>query len=656
MLDLTPDTVLGAGGLLSRVMPHYEPRPGQLAMAQAVLDAITDDGILLCEAATGTGKTLAYLVPALLSGRRVVIATGTRTLQDQIMEHDLPLLERAFGQPLPVACMKGLSNYLCLRRYHELSPQSPSLPEASRHQLGLVDAWLDGTESGDRAELSELPEDSALWSQLQSGSEIRIGPRCVHHAACFVTQMRQQAVKAQVVVVNHHLFFADLALRGPHGAAAIPDYDAVIFDEAHMVEDVATDFFGVALSSTRLSTLARDARRALSAAGLAAGLEPLVARLERAAEAFFTAVPRSAAEGGARMPLPPGAFEGRLREPGFALDDALEGLGAGCDNRAGDSEAVAQIGRRVAQIRKDLARLSEPVRGDKGATPVAWTMARGHGASVGASPIEVGAILREELFERGLGVVLTSATLRAEGRFDYLRSRLGIEAEHGAVEQVSESPFDYERQAALYLPPLPDPRAQGYLARAAAEIEALCTLTGGGALILCTSLRVMNELERRLQPRLGLPVYAQGQAPNAKLLARFRKQGDAVLLATASFFQGVDVPGRALRLLVIDKLPFDVPTDPLVAARCRAVEQAGGRAFKDYLLPSAALTLKQAFGRLIRGRDDRGVVAILDSRLSSKGYGKVLLRSLPPALRCRTMPELEAFWRSQPQADASIHD
>jgi len=643
-LDVT--AVLGPGGLLASQLSGYEHRSGQLEMAQRVTRALERDDTLVVEAGTGTGKTLAYLVPALLSGKKVVISTGTKTLQDQIMNHDLPLLERVLGQSLQVACMKGLSNYVCRRRHAETvrSPEA-TRPPLSRH-LTIVDDWLDHTDIADRAELDLLPSSAPVWAEITSGADTRIGPKCEHYDRCYVTRMRRRADDAQLLIVNHHLFFADLAMRGDHGGGVIPEYDAVVFDEAHLVEDVATDFFGVSVSTNRLQVLSRDASRTLAAAGLSGELGNLISQLDMRAAGFFAALPRVASEGG-RVPLSSELFDERLREPMFGLDNALDALASFCKGRVDRSEAVAQLGRRADQVRDDVATISDGGAGGQ----VTWTLARGRSVSIGASPVQVGELLRERLFMRGLGIVLTSATLSASGNFDFLRSRLGIDFE--VDETIVPSPFEYPNQAALYLPAdMPDPRSADYPQYAADEVARLCALTGGGAFVLCTSLRMMRELSDRLRPRLGRPVYVQGEAPNAALLTRFREDGDAVLFATMGFWQGVDVPGRALRLVIIDKLPFDVPTDPLVSARCDALKQAGQQPFMKYLVPSAALSLKQGFGRLIRGRSDRGIVAMMDARLTSKGYGRVFLRSLPPARRCRTMAELAEFWSEEHRVEA----
>jgi ATP-dependent DNA helicase DinG len=639
------DAVLGPRGLLARGMPGYEHRGVQLEMARAVERALLKDELLLAEAGTGTGKTLAYLLPAILSGRKVVISTGTKTLQDQIVQHDLPLLERQLGFLPKVACMKGLNNYLCLRRYEEFRHSAESFGARAQNHQPVLEAISEQSNTGDRAEL-ELGDDAAIWSEVHSGTDTRIGPKCQHYDECFVTRMRAEADQAQLVIVNHHLYFADLALRGSGPAGAIPEHEAVIFDEAHLIEDIATDFFGVSVSTTRLQVLLRDAGRALSKAGLGRESLRLLPQAEASGVEFFASLPRASGPESGRLPLLPEVFASRLRDPMFALDNALDALASFCKRRADASEAVVQVARRADQLRDDIAAIADGGGGGK----VCYTQVRGRSVSLCASPVDVAEILRDRLFYRGSAVVLTSATLAADGNFEFLRSRLGID--YHAQELLLASPFDYPEQAAVYVPErMPDPREPAYVAQAEREIGQLVALTDGGAFVLCTSLRMMRALCERLRPTLDRTVLMQGEAPNPALLERFRKDGRAVLFATASFWQGVDVPGHALRLVIIDKLPFDVPSDPLIAARCDRLKQQGEQPFMKYLVPSAALTLKQGFGRLIRARSDRGIVAILDSRLVRKSYGRVLLRSLPPATRCRTLADVAQFWRSRGRAE-----
>lgn len=620
--------------------PGYENRPSQLAMADAVERALEQDRVLIVEAGTGTGKTLAYLVPALESGRKVVISTGTRALQDQIMANDVPLLEKRLGRKLRVACMKGLSNYLCLRRFEEWRLSPESVEGVAGKQLPLLEEWRRTTSSGDRAELQHVPEDAAIWAHVTSGSDTRIGTGCRYYEECFVTRMRREAEAAELVVVNHHLFFADLATRGAHGGSVLPDYEAVIFDEAHQIEDAVTSFFGTSVSTARIDRLLRDAERALVQGERDLGAIEQARRLTSAAsvrsQTFFSMLPFGA--DATRVELARGAIAGAVETAFFALDDALAALAAHAELRATRHEAIASVAKRTSTLREDLATISEGSRGKR----VAWAQRSGRTASIGASPIDVADLLRTHLFERTPAVVLTSATLSTAGNFDYLRERLGIGE---ADTLLLASPFDYPSQAALYLAgKLPDPRAPSFEDEAFAEIERLVGLTGGGAFVLCTSIRRMRAFAERARGDLALPVLVQNEMPKAALLERFRAAHDAVLFATASFWEGVDVPGDALRLVVIEKLPFDVPTDPLVAARCERIREKGGSPFSKLLLPSAAIALKQGFGRLIRTRSDRGIVAVLDSRIVTKGYGRVLLSSLPDASRCHSFDEVAAFY------------
>ena len=633
--------VLGEGGLLARTFPRYEHRPSQIRMAELVERALEHEGVSLIEAGTGTGKTLGYLVPAMLteSRRRIVISTGTKNLQDQIVEKDVPTLERALGEELPIAVLKGLSNYVCLRRYEETmrSPESVTRLDLAR-SLPIVRDWKERTLSGDRAELGAIPEDDPIWSLVSSGTETRIGPRCKHYEDCFVTAARRRAERARIVVVNHHLFFADLALRAG-GGSVIPDYDAVIFDEAHQIEDVATAFFGVSIGAQRIDVLVRDVERTLRSIGALDPIEAGLLRtvLLRAAE-VFERVPRGTE--GARLSLPSSALDAGLRDALFALDVDLETLSESLRARIAEADPIGQLVRRTDALRDAIGTIAEPSSAN-----VAWAESRKVGSAIGASPVDVSSLFRDEVLHRVKSLVFTSATLASAGSFAFTKTRLGIDFE--VDEEILPSPFDFPQKAALYLPEIPDPRDPDFHGAAASEIDTLVSLTGGGAFVLCTSVRTMNDLARRLRVPLtqrGRLVMVQGEAPRGALLDRFRADGHAVLFATMSFWEGVDVPGEALRLVVIDKLPFEVPSDPLVQARCERLTTQGGNAFMEYLVPSAALSLAQGFGRLIRTSRDRGVVALLDARVRTKGYGKVFLRSLPPARVCRSFEEVEAFW------------
>ncbi len=623
--------LLGPTGPLARGVSGYEHRPGQIRMARAVQDVLEHDGTLLIEAGTGTGKTWAYLIPAALSGRRVLVSTGTRALQDQIMEKDLPALKRHLGMEIDAACVKGLSNYLCRRRFHELSTSPDATQPRFARSLPTLRSWSEETESGDRATLASIAEEDPIWSRVVSGSDTRIGARCGYYDECFATRVRRRAEGAQLVVVNHHLFFADLALRDTGFASVLPDYDTVIFDEAHQIEDTATLFFGSRVSTAMLERLVRDARAALRGerGGQRHETRLLDAVLQQSSN-FFSALPANA--NGGRASLPPEAIP---QEALFALDNVLSELSASCRNVRPPQENVLQIARRADQLRDALGSLDA-------AGQVSWAQGGGRSPSVGSSPIDVGPLLRERLHERVPCVVFTSATLTTGGDFGFVKRRLGIETE--VSEEVVESPFRYEEQAALYAPThLPDPRATDFPDAAAKEILELIRMSEGGAFVLSTSLRMMRMLAKRVGDELDQEWFVQGDAPKQTLLDRFRDQGNAVLFATSSFWEGVDVPGSALRLVVIDKLPFDVPSDPVVAARCERLDEAGESSFMRYLVPAAALSLKQGFGRLIRTTQDRGVVAILDSRIRRKGYGKVFLRSLPRARVCDTLDDVREF-------------
>lgn len=645
---LSIEDVLGEGGVLSRVIPGYTARPSQIAMAEMVEQSLANEGVALIEAGTGTGKTFAYLVPALLSGKRVVIATGTRALQDQIAGRDVPRLEEALGIKLPVAILKGLGNYVCLRRYEELlqSADSVGRPDIVRH-LPLLTDFVRTSESGDRNELPSVPEEAPIWGFVESGSDTRIGPRCRMHDRCFITKARKAAEEARVVIVNHHLFFADLALKS-RGANVIPPYDAVVFDEAHQVGDVMTQFFGVSISTTKIDRLIRDIDRTVSSLRLASEISDRLLRtvLLTASDLFDAAGvldgKRARSEG--RAPLSSEDRE-QLRDELFSLEAALEALGAHVRGMIDEDErshdALLQATRRIDDTRNDLLTVLEGGYG-----LVVWIESRGRQTILGASPVDVARHFREEVLTRTRSLVLTSATLQAGETFDFTRRELGIEGE--VDELILPSPFDYPTQAALYVPELPDPREPGFMKEAAREVGELVKASRGGAFVLTTSFRAMTELSRALivmLERAGLDVLVQGDMPKHALLDRFRSQEHAVLFATQGFWEGVDVPGRALRLVVLDRVPFDVPSDPLIRARCERLEAEERSAFKDYLLPSAALTLKQGFGRLVRSETDRGVVALLDGRLRTKGYGKVLLRSLPPARRV-DKEEALAFLRS----------
>ncbi len=648
--------VLGPGSPMSRSLAAWEHREGQLAMAEAVELALGEGHHLFVEAGTGTGKTLAYLVPAVLSGRKVIISTATRALQEQIFVKDLPLVAEALavhGVSLRAAMMKGLANYVCLRRLGEARGSGERGLDSAIERIA---DWAQTSETGDRAELADLPEDSEVWRAVGSSTDTRIGAGCPHFEACFVTRMRREAEDAQIVVVNHHLLLADLALRrGKRGAYAsvLPAYDAVVFDEAHQVEDVATDFFGVRVSSARVEALLRDAEHSLASANALEALKsgPVRLTLETAREAsrsffaqFLLHVAPTSAD--ARRILSDGDVTIAVRAAHDALDVRLEALEVVA--KARPEEALQLIARRASDLRDELAGILAGVRASvdgEVSDVVRWLEVRSRSVSLGASPVDVGSTLRTSLFDRVPTVVCTSATLATGTSCHFAKARLGAPPE--AIELIVASPFDFAARAALYLPDdLPEPADPLFEDAAVDRIAELVKMTEGGAFVLCTSTRAMRSLSARLRKRVDYPLMVQGERPKHLLLSRFRASGRAVLVATMSFWEGVDVPGWALRLVVLDKIPFAPPNDPVVAARCAAIDKNGGNGFTQYSVPSAAMTLKQGFGRLIRTQRDAGIVAILDKRIVRKGYGRALLAGLPPARRVRTQAELKVFWDS----------
>jgi ATP-dependent DNA helicase DinG len=646
--------LLAPGGGLARTIPHYEDRAEQRVMSAAVARALEDARPLLVEAGTGTGKTLAYLVPALLSGKRVVVSTGTRALQDQIWRHDVPLLKAIVAREFQAVVLKGVSNYVCRRRLAELAWDE-------REELAEIVEWARHTTTGDRAEVEWLAEAAAIWNDVTVTPETRIGPRCPHFETCFATKARRAAEGADLVLVNHHLYFADLALRAVSpGARILPDHDAVIFDEAHQLEDVATEHFAARVSSARVALLVRDARVALANAPLFDGMrDGAIASVERASIALFEkargALLRAGAENvdGSKVPLPAGMFAGgEAQAAWFRLDTALEELArvaeAEADGPEDDtrSQVMGLLARRARALRDDLAAVAEQHQ----PTRVYWGELRPSGTALTASPIHVGDMVRRLVLDAGPVPVFTSATLTAADDFSFTRDRLGL-----SVERVDEllvpSPFDYAKQALLYLPrDLPEP--DGFGDDAAKRVEELVAITGGRAFVLFTSHRALREAAKRL--RLPYPTLVQGDQPRAALVDRFRATAGAVLLGTGSFWEGVDVPGDALSLVIIDKLPFAPHTDPLIAARMRMVAERGGDPFLEVQLPQAAIALKQGFGRLIRRRDDRGIVAVLDPRIVTRRYGRTFVASLPAGMPRTSAIEQVRRWWTAPETAAMV--
>ncbi len=641
----------GPGGVLSKTHPAYEFRRGQFQMAEAVEAALKEKRHLIVEAGTGTGKTLAYLLPVIRLGQRVIISTGTKNLQEQLFYKDVPFLEQHLGK-LRVCYMKGRNNYLCRQKLYDLESQPVLNGLDEIEQFRVIRDWEKTTETGDRAEISALPEATLLWPKLDARSEACTFQKCQQFERCFITEMHRKAMESDIIIVNHHLFFADLAIKqaadGAPDAGILPEAAAVIFDEAHELESVASEYFGVSVSNLRFNELARDAefllrQKQLLSSSIASALTGMRDR----AQFFFALLPA----GENRF-----AFENRLEfleENGDEYVGLLNAIGRFATELQGlrdKPEEVFTLIRRAEELRVQLGFVME----SNDRNTVFWIERRGGGGErkrgrreggpvfLQATPIDVSQILKQTLFEQYPAAVLTSATLAVSGGFEYIRGRIGLQH---ARELVVPSHFDYESQALLYVPPdLPDPRMPEFTARAADRLRRLLEISRGRAFCLFTSYAAMHEFHQRLEDVLEYPTLLQGTAPKSALLEEFRGTPNAVLFATASFWQGVDVQGEQLSAVIIDRLPFAVPSDPVVAARVAAINDDGGNAFFQYQVPSAVITLKQGFGRLIRSLNDRGLLALLDNRLLKKQYGRVFLESLPPYRKTTDIGDVEDFF------------
>ncbi len=628
------EKIFGPTGWLARHHPRFEYRPGQLEMAEGVESAVQNGQHLIVEAGTGTGKTLSYLVPLIRSGERVVISTGTKNLQEQLFYKDIPFLKKMFPR-LRATLMKGRQNYLCRQKLYDLEQQPVlnGLEEVSLY--GQLREGETQTETGDRAELENLPDTSELWSRIDARREACTGQKCKQFERCFVTWMHQRAAESDLIIVNHHLFFADLALKQTDYASILPEYSTVVFDEAHEIEDVATLYFGLKVSNYKIEELARDTEATLKLKKLdAAEVAGAVRELRRRGDLFFELFPGG--EGRTNFDNRESFLEVN-RGAYSALMNALIRIETELLRVKDRPEEINNLARRSEETRKAFETILE----SRNRTFVYWWERRGRGIFLEASPIDVSPILREKVFERIRTVILTSATLSVLSKFDFLKRRLGVQV---AREKILESHFDFDRQALLYTPlHLPDPREPEYSARVANEVVALLKITRGRAFVLFTSHQQMRAVYERVRRRARYPLILQGTAPRTALLDKFRSTPHAVLFATSSFWQGVDVQGQQLSAVIIDRLPFAVPTDPVVAARIRQINEDGGNAFTEYQIPEAVIALKQGFGRLIRSETDRGVLAILDRRMVQKQYGKVFFESLPSYRCTRRLEEVEAF-------------
>jgi ATP-dependent DNA helicase DinG len=640
---------LGPGGLLARRVDGFAHRPAQHAMAQAVAEALEAGGVLICEAGTGTGKTFAYLVPALLSGRKVIVSTGTRNLQDQLYQRDVPRVRDVLGVPTRVAVLKGRANYLCLHRLENAWMDGRHRPRELSDLLARVRGWAARTERGDIAELVDIPEDASVWPLVTSTADNCLGQECPSHDRCHLVEARRQAQAADLVIVNHHLLCADFALRDDGFGELLPTADGYIVDEAHQLPDTASDFFGRSLSARQLLDLVRDVeiearREACDPGTLSAAADP-VGRATRDLRLAFGVEARRAAWADAMGATQVAGASARLRAALGELAARLEaagGRGKGLDNCLVRAQALG-------------GELTAFCGTEEGAGEIRWLETFQSGFRLNRTPLDISETFRAQLARRRGAWVFTSATLAVGGDYSHFQQRLGIDE---ARTERWDSPFDYASQALWLLPTgLPEPNEPGFN-RAVAELSVrVLEASGGRAFLLYTSHRALNEAAELLASRLRHPLLVQGTAPKAELLERFRAAGDAVLLGTASFWEGVDVRGEALSVVIIDKLPFASPGDPVLQARIDALRARGGNPFFEYQLPQAVLALKQGAGRLIRDVTDRGVLVVCDRRLLSKSYGRVFIDSLPAFRRTRDLDDVVRFFSapaSQPNAGAAI--
>jgi ATP-dependent DNA helicase DinG len=641
MLDL--DSIFAEGGVLARAFKDYRVRSQQLEMARTISAAIEKHEILVAEAGTGTGKTYAYLAPALLAGGKVIISTGTKTLQDQLFFRDIPAMREALKVPVTIAMLKGRANYVCHFHLERAKSEGRFMTRDDSVYLSKIEKFAKASDSGDKSALSEVPENAGIWSYVTSTRENCLGQDCPQHKECFVMEARKRAQGADVVVVNHHLFFADVMLRDEGVAELLPASNTVIFDEAHQLPETASLFFGENLSTSQLLELAHDAHaEGMVSAKDFAQLPEGAAALEKAARDLRLVFPQDSV----RLPL-----AGAQAAHGFAdalleVKAKLDALNKLLESQAARSPGLENCWQRGTQFAAQLKRwMDEENNGS-----VRWVEVFNRAMQLNATPLSIAEIFRKQIDDHTRAWIFTSATLAVKKDFSHYQSQMGLLE---AATAFWDSPFDYENQAVLYSPQgMPEPNSRGYTEAVVAAALPVIRASGGRAFLLCTSLRAMREAHELLKEAfekegLEFPLLLQGDGTRTELLERFRRLGNAVLVASQSFWEGVDVRGSALSLVIIDKLPFSPPDDPVLAARIEKINQEGRNAFMEYQLPHAVITLKQGAGRLIRDETDRGVLMICDPRLLTKQYGRRIWQSLPPMKRTREVAEVEKFFEQR---------
>ncbi|WP_303900853.1 ATP-dependent DNA helicase [Thiohalomonas denitrificans] len=635
----TPSDILGPDGPLARLLSGFAPRLQQQEMADAVAEAIAGREVLVAEAGTGTGKTFAYLVPALLSGEKVIISTGTRNLQDQLFTKDLPLVRDALALPIEVALLKGRANYLCLPRLDSAIEEGRFASRRIAAEVQTVKRWAAITAAGDVAELTALPEDSPVWPMVTSTADNCLGGECDHFNDCFLMKARRAAQEADILVVNHHLLFADMALKESGFGELLPGASAFILDEAHQLPETASHFFGTSITGNQLLELARDSiteelREAGDSRSVRESAEPLEKSVRDLRLAFGEPLRRGPWGEVLEQVMP---VAKRTAAHLGELSDALEQLSERGKGLEACARRVTELSERFDQLVSDT-----PVEGY-----IHWYETHKRSFGVNLTPMEVDQVFREQLERFPQAWIMTSATLAVREDFSHFTQRLGI---GNAVTRRWESPYDFARQAVLYVPPgIPEPPAAEYTAAVVENALPVIEAAGGRTFMLFTSHRALREAAELLEGRFDYPILIQGDAPRGKLLERFRELGNAVLLGTGSFWEGVDVRGEALSCVIIDKLPFSSPGDPVLQARIDIMRDQGGNPFRDHQLPQAVISLKQGVGRLIRDATDYGVLVLCDPRLGSRSYGRVFLDALPPMTRTRKLEVVERFFSIQHQ-------